>query len=141
VFLVRNLWLLKRLGLRWLLEITVSCLCVGMNFECFSSKHVFNCQRYCTYYLVFTIVLICRLVTRRSRVQVVESASRKICRERLHTETPSGSDPSPCKVGASCPRLPLFTIVLIYFKCPDHSEFAIHPNMTASADVVMAFSQ
>jgi hypothetical protein len=34
-------------------------------------------------------------VTRRSRVQVVETAYCKICRERLHTETPSGSDPSP----------------------------------------------
>jgi hypothetical protein len=35
----------------------------------------------------------------------------------------------------------VFTIVFICFKCPDHAELAIHPNMATSVDVVMAFSQ
>jgi hypothetical protein len=46
----------------------------------------------------------CRLVTKRSRVQVVETASCKNCRERLRTKTPSGLTllQTLRKAGASC---------------------------------------
>jgi hypothetical protein len=35
----------------------------------------------------------------------------------------------------------VFTIVFSCFKCSDHAEFAIHPNMATSVDGVMAFYQ
>jgi hypothetical protein len=78
---------------------------IGRWFACFHWNVV------CTgYFLARPMKLPLCAVTRRSRVQVVETVSYKNCRERLRTKIPSGPTlpRTPCKAGASCTGLPFF---------------------------------
>jgi hypothetical protein len=61
----------------------------------------------------------CRLMTRRSRVQVVETASCKNCRKRLCTKTPCGPTLlwTPCNAGASCTQAAILSGTYSAYVC------------------------
>jgi hypothetical protein len=104
-------------------------LCIVFFFVLDLNIHIYEEESWCS-------GKSCRLVIRRSRVQVVDTASCKNCREWLRIKIPS--DPTllwiPCKAELHAPRLPFLYCFLPLFLFLDIHELRLRPKLLAQIE-------